>query len=504
MAPRQRAQPLRPPPGDPGQGRPDPGRRPHGPLGRHRRRHRAPGQEPGGGAAVPARSALCRWSAARSSRSRAIWCSSPSRYGFKAQIVRPLGKSNVLNDVMEALLADSGIVQRGFSPRGAGRGGEGGRTPRRSATPTGSDLRDLFTFTVDPDDGPGFRRRALLRAHARRDHHGLRPHRRRLLLRGRGHGPRPGGAPPRQLGLRGHRRGAHAAPAAVVRRLLAAARRGSQDGHRGDGGRRRGQRAARARFYRSLIRSDRRLDYEQLERMFRGDGADGRRAGRAAGAGGGTWPRRLREIRQRARQPADRSPRSRSSSGTRTARSIAADPGEELESHWFIENYMVLANEQVASFLEREQVPTVYRVHDLPDPFRVDHLLDVLSSLGLPTPRVRPHDGHPAGHPPGDARDGRVGRPVHAAAGAGKAALVQQVLRAQARAVYQTVNIGHFGLASSTYCHFTSPIRRYPDLLVHRALLGATGAGPGSRPPPSWPTGPSTAPRPSARPPRSN
>ncbi len=158
-------------------------------------------------------------------------------------------------------------------------------------------------------------------------------------------------------------------------------------------------------------------------------------------------------------------------------RVVAADPGEELESHWFIECYMVLANEQVASFLEKEQVPTVYRVHDLPDPFRVDRLLDVLSSLGLPTPVF-----DPMAATSDDVR--RVTREIaehidtHATAGRGKAALTQQVLRAQARAVYQTVNIGHFGLASPTYCHFTSPIRRYPDLLVHRALLGRLGLAP--------------------------
>ena len=73
----------------------------------------------------------------------------------------------------------------------------------------------------------------------------------------------------------------------------------------------------------------------------------------------------------------------------------SADPSEELESHWYIENFMVLANEQVASFLEKEKVPTVYRVHDLPDPFNLSRLLDVLSSLGLPYARVRPHDGRP-------------------------------------------------------------------------------------------------------------
>ncbi len=156
---------------------------------------------------------------------------------------------------------------------------------------------------------------------------------------------------------------------------------------------------------------------------------------------------------------------------------IGADPSEELESHWFIEGYMVLANEQVASFLEGEHVPTVYRVHDLPDPFRVDHLLDILSSLGLPTPAFDPMMATPQ-----DIR--RVTRETaewvdrYTPAGRGKAALVQQVLRAQARAVYQTTNIGHFGLASPTYCHFTSPIRRYPDLLVHRGLLAQLGLGP--------------------------
>jgi len=127
--------------------------------------------------------------------------------------------------------------------------------------------------------------------------------------------------------------------------------------------------------------------------------------------------------------------------------------------------------------LEREKVPTLYRVHDLPDPFHVDRLLDILSSLGLPTPMF-----DPMGATSEETR--RVTRETaewvdsHVPPGRGKAALVQQVLRAQARAVYQTTNIGHFGLASQTYCHFTSPIRRYPDLLVHRGLLARLGLGP--------------------------
>jgi len=119
----------------------------------------------------------------------------------------------------------------------------------------------------------------------------------------------------------------------------------------------------------------------------------------------------------------------------------------------------------------------VYRVHDLPDPFNLERLLDVLASLGLPTPafdamEATPQEIRRATRETADWVD------RYTPAGRGKAALVQQVLRAQARAVYQTVNIGHFGLASQTYCHFTSPIRRYPDLLVHRGLLGGLGLGP--------------------------
>ena len=184
---------------------------------------------------------------------------------------------------------------------------------------------------------------------------------------------------------------------------------------------------------------------------------------------------------------------------------IAADPGEELESHWFIENFMVLANEQVASFLEREHVPTVYRVHDLPDPFRLDHLLDVLSSLGLPTPRVRPHDWPP----PQDIRrvtretaewvdrctprrPGQGGARAAGAAGAGPGGLPDRSTSATS------------GWPRGTYCHFTSPIRRYPDLLVHRGLLGQLGLGP--EPDHGLPgrLGRALLARPSARPPRSN
>jgi ribonuclease R len=113
----------------------------------------------------------------------------------------------------------------------------------------------------------------------------------------------------------------------------------------------------------------------------------------------------------------------------------------------------------------------MYRVHDSPDPATVEAMSDFLAELGLRLPR------------------GRVARPalfngvLARAAGTGNEALVSElVLRCQARAVYAPDNLGHFGLGLARYCHFTSPIRRYADILVHRALVGALDLGPGALP----------------------
>lgn len=229
------------------------------------------------------------------------------------------------------------------------------------------------------------------------------------------------------------------------------------------------------RFYRSKIMSDARLDYDELEAIFGGAGKPS-----SALADALTLGRPLAEaIRSR-----------RNRRGSLRISSVEPDfhwdeeggvrdahPAEELDSHRFIEDYMVLANEQVATYLERRGIPTVYRVHDSPDPFRLDHLLDLLSSLNLPTPRFDPMTATAA-----EVRRVMIETSEwidsSTPPGRGKAALQQQVLRAQSRAVYQTENIGHFGLSLGTYCHFTSPIRRYPDLLVHRALLAGLGVAP--------------------------
>jgi ribonuclease R len=393
-------------------------------------------------------------------------------YGFRARIVRPLGRSGVLKDVMEALLVDSGI-RRGFNQAVLAEAARIAPTHEVSDADR-VDLRGLYTFTVDPemaqdfDDALSFVRQTggvtTVYVHIADVSYFV--------------------AEGTALDREALRRGNSVYVATGVEPMLPAVLSSGVCSLRPDEERKTvtvemdvddAGRVLRTRFYRSLIRSDARLDYEQVERMFRGleqvpSGLDAPLS----------WGRELSQTLRRSRrergslQVESTEPEFEWDEDGEVA---SADPGEELESHWFIENFMVLANEQVASFLEREQVPTVYRVHDLPDPFRVDRLLDILSSLGLPTPPFDPllatsEDVRRVTREMGESID------THAAAGLGKAALTQQVLRAQARAVYSTANIGHFGLASPTYCHFTSPIRRYPDLLVHRALLGRLGLGP--------------------------
>jgi len=394
-------------------------------------------------------------------------------YGFRAKILRSLGKSSNLRDVMDALLADN-LVQRGFSPKVLEEAAQVAETASRRDSYR-ADVRDLFTFTVDPalahdfDDALSFERTegadtVTVYVHiADVSYYVLEETAldREALRRGNSvyvaTGVEPMLPPILSSTVCSLQPGQDRKAVTVEMEVDASGR------------------VLQSRFYRSLVRSDRRLNYEELERMFRGEArADDDLA--AVIEIGRPVAQRLRDSRSERGSLRIDSPEPEFE-WDEAGKVAAADPSQELESHWFIEEFMVLANEQVASFLEREHVPTVYRVHDLPDPFRLDHLLDILSSLSLPTPVFDPMSATPL-----DIR--RVTRETaewvdsYTPKNRGKAALVQQVLRAQARAVYQTSNIGHFGLASSAYCHFTSPIRRYPDLLVHRGLLARLGVGP--------------------------
>jgi len=143
-------------------------------------------------------------------------------------------------------------------------------------------------------------------------------------------------------------------------------------------------------------------------------------------------------------------------------------PRPRLDSHRLIEEFMVLANVAAAEELERLHQPCVYRVHAPPSEEKLENLRSFLHTLGIslaPGNQLHPRD---------------LDRVLKQAAGSEAAPLVNEVmLRSQSQAAYAVENIGHFGLALPRYAHFTSPIRRYADLLVHRALIRGLRLGEG-------------------------
>ncbi len=151
-------------------------------------------------------------------------------------------------------------------------------------------------------------------------------------------------------------------------------------------------------------------------------------------------------------------------------RPVAVVARSRLDSHRLIEEFMILANVAAAEELEMRRRPCMYRVHDAPDPDKVATLRDFLDELGVPGLAFA------KGQAPKPELFNRLLRRAEATA---VAPLVNDlVLRCQAQAVYSPDNLGHFGLGLRRYAHFTSPIRRYADLLVHRALIaGANAAG---------------------------
>jgi ribonuclease R len=141
-----------------------------------------------------------------------------------------------------------------------------------------------------------------------------------------------------------------------------------------------------------------------------------------------------------------------------------------------VEELMILANERVAEFLAGRNRPALYRVHERPDIQAIELLLGKLTDLGVPTPPVPEHLS-PQGAAALAGEISRVVAEYTEQSGRGKEAFPALVLRALKQARYDPRNLGHSGLASRAYCHFTSPIRRYPDLVVHRALLHELGQG---------------------------
>jgi ribonuclease R len=148
----------------------------------------------------------------------------------------------------------------------------------------------------------------------------------------------------------------------------------------------------------------------------------------------------------------------------------------EPHAHMLVEELMINANERVAALLARRRRETLYRVHERPDPQSILGLVAKLADLGVPTPPVPdPLSPEAAAELAGEISE-RVAE-FTARSGRGREAFPALVLRSLKQARYDPRNLGHSGLASRAYCHFTSPIRRYPDLIVHRTLLHELGAG---------------------------
>jgi ribonuclease R len=223
-----------------------------------------------------------------------------------------------------------------------------------------------------------------------------------------------------------------------------------------------------------VIRSDTRLNYEEVDGLFEGGSVLGPPwqvalvAARAASAALGA--RRA----ARGALAVDSSEPEVSFDRDGNVESIV--PVAQTESHRLIEHLMIAANEQVAGLLESRRVPTLYRVHERPEAPAVERLIEQLTSLGVPTPPLPTH------MTPQQASDvvGEASQLVAewvASRGRGARALTSLVLRSLKQAYYDPRNLGHAGLQSPRYCHFTSPIRRYPDLICHRAVLSAVAGG---------------------------
>jgi ribonuclease R len=372
-----------------------------------------------------------------------------------ARVVRRLGRPDVARDVVEGLMLDRGLYRS--YPRAAAAEAE-------AAPDHGSrvDLTDLPTFTIDPDDAQDFDDAVSARREG--GHVRVWVHIADVTAY-----LRPGGPLDREA----LRRGTSVYVPGAVEPMLPEAlsnracslRPGEErlavtvemEVHGGE--------ARNVSFHRSRIRSDRRLTYREVDDIF---------AGRARAEE--PWAGPLDAAREVAR----------ALSAKRDAVEIGSpephfgfdSEGQVLdvryeaqtESHRLIEQLMILANEQVAGYLADRRLPTLYRVHERPEATAVTFLIEQLASLDVPTPAV------PRNMTPQQAAEvaAEISRVVARESG-GRRALGILVLRALKPAFYSPRNLGHAGLASPRYCHFTSPIRRYPDVVAHRALLQGLG-----------------------------
>jgi ribonuclease R len=223
---------------------------------------------------------------------------------------------------------------------------------------------------------------------------------------------------------------------------------------------------SRVRFERTRIRSRHRLSYEDVQAVLDGVGAVDEETDEAI--------RLLARLAGKLR--AERASRGSLDFDLPEAKVLLDAEGaplsiirrERLEAHRLIEDFMLLANEIVARRAAEKKIPLPFRVHEPPGSDKLDKLREFVNTLGrtLPDRELQPRDLQ-------KLLDSVRGRPE-------EGLISTVVLRSMTRARYTAENLGHFGLASENYTHFTSPIRRYPDLVVHRAVVGALVPGSGT------------------------
>jgi ribonuclease R len=374
----------------------------------------------------------------------------------RARVERVVGPADRIENVLEALLVEEGL-RKGFEPHDLPDPSLDGRT----------DLRDLVSFTVDPDTAKDFD-----------DAISVRPE---------GDGVRiwvhiadvsyfvPAGTP---LDRGAEERGNSVYVPGLVAPMLpheladdACSLRPNVDrltvtveiAPNGE-----------TSFYRSVIRSRERFTYGQAQRVLEGkeqhELADHVRLADRVSA----ELRRARFARGALRVESSEPNFAFDGRGGVERAWLEAEP----QAHALIEELMILANEAVAAFLASRRREAIYRVHEPPEPQAVQLLLAKLTDLEIPTPpvpdvdRMGPSDAARVAAEASELVADYVRKSQR-----GEDAFRSLVLRSLKQARYDPRNLGHSGLASTAYTHFTSPIRRYPDLVVHRALLREIGQG---------------------------
>ncbi len=385
--------------------------------------------------------------------------------GARAKVLRRLGRPEVARDVIEALMLDRGLA-RGFDPAV----GRAARVAAEAAIDDGAggrrDLRDLPTFTIDPETARDFDDAIS----CREEDGGWRVW---VHIADVSSYVTPRSPVDREA----YKRGTSVYVPGAVEPMLPVELSNGVCSLVPDEDRRaltvemfvREGEVRRAAFYPALIRSNMRLTYGRVDAIFAGlaraedPWGPGLAAARACAAAIAAAKPGVALVLESS-EPSFRFDKAGHVSGI--------EREVQTESHKLIEQLMIAANAQVAQRLEQAKVPALYRVHERPQPEAIERMIEQLASLDIPTPPVPggPLTGQQASEIAGEASV-LVADWVRAHDGHGALAFSRIVLRSLKQAVYLDTNKGHSGLALHSYCHFTSPIRRYPDLVCHRALM---------------------------------